>query len=93
MIHGSKLVGIAATARKPKAKQRIVVLGTATASLAAGLTRPMKIGLDRAGMRLLAKNHSLTAALVLCEVVGGKPTAVSRQTVTFTQKTAKKRAD
>ncbi|MGA2929237.1 MAG: hypothetical protein ABSG43_25260 [Solirubrobacteraceae bacterium] len=85
-LKGSRVVAIAAAVDRAGTSRRVLVLGKATASLAAGQAKTVHIELNGAGSRLLAQGHSLTAILTLTETAGGGSRTVSSQTITFTHK-------
>ncbi len=74
---GRRLVAV--SARKGKLTHATVVVGTASATIKAGHTATVRIGLNRTGRQLLAARHKITAKLT---VVQGRRT-VSTQKVTF----------
>ena len=74
---GRKLVAV--SARKGKLTHKTVVVGTASATIKAGRTATVRVGLNRTGRQLLAARHKITAKLT---VVQGRR-AVSTQKVTF----------
>ena len=76
-FRGHRLVAV--TARKPKVIHKVVVVGTARATIRPGRTQTVRVGLNHAGRTLLAARHKLTATL---SVTQGHRT-VSRQKVTF----------
>jgi hypothetical protein len=80
---GHKLVGVTA-ARKQRVTRKVVVLGTATATVAAGRTTTVRVALNGKGRGLLALRHRLTATLEVTQSAGGHNSLVSRQKVTFT---------
>ncbi len=69
---------------KPKPKRKVIVVGSAKASIPRGSTADVKVGLNRTGKRLLAaaKNHKLNVKLVI--TMGGK--TVGTRTIVFTAK-------
>ena len=63
---------------------KLVGVGKATVTLAAGHARIVRISLNRAGRNLLATRHTLKVKLAVIEATGnGHTTTVSSQTVTF----------
>jgi hypothetical protein len=80
---GKKLVAV--TARKRvKTTHRIVVVGTSKATLMAGQTHTLRIGLNGSGKKLLARRHQLKAKLVITKALANHKTkTVFSATVTF----------
>jgi hypothetical protein len=76
---------IAVKARKQARKiHKVVVVGSAQVTLAAGQTRSVRIGLNRTGRNLLAHHHPLKATLrVTQKLANGHVVTVSTQTVVF----------
>ena len=74
---------IAVSARRAKITHKTIVLGTASATIRAGRTATVKIGLNRTGRHLLAARHRLTAKLTVTQRVGGRNRTISAQKVTF----------
>jgi hypothetical protein len=67
-----------------KIKKKVVVLGSATATLTAGHSKTITVSLNAAGKRLLAKHHQLKAKLTLAQSGHSGPVAV--KTLTFEAK-------
>jgi hypothetical protein len=85
-LAGHKLISV--TARR-KVTKKVVVVGTASATLSAGQSQILGIALNGTGRRLLASRHVLKAKLVVTQVIAsGITMTVSTQTITF--KAAKK---
>jgi hypothetical protein len=83
---GHKLISV--TARR-KVTKKVVVVGTASATLSAGQSQTLRIALNGTGRRLLASHHKLKAKLVVTQAIANAiTTTVSTRTVTF--KVAKK---
>jgi hypothetical protein len=61
-----------------------VVLGAASATIKAGRTATVRVGLNRTGRSLLAARHKLTVKLTVTQRVGGRNRTVSTQKVSFT---------
>jgi hypothetical protein len=80
-FRGHKLVAV--TARKAKLKHKTVVVGTAKATVKAGHTKTVRIGLNRTGRKLLAARHRLTAKLTVTQRIAGRNRTISTQKVTF----------
>lgn len=62
-LHGKTIVGVAAAARRPTHK--LVLVGTVTASVNAGHTKTLRLTLNAAGRRLLARYHRLKTRLTV----------------------------
>jgi hypothetical protein len=60
-----------------------VVLGTASATIRAGRTATVRISLNRAGRKLLAARHKVTAKLTVTQRISGHNRTLSTQKVTF----------
>jgi hypothetical protein len=80
-FRGHKLVAV--SARKAKLKHKTVVVGTAKATVKAGHTQTVRIGLNRTGRKLLAARHRLTAKLTVTQRIAGRNRTISTQKVTF----------
>jgi hypothetical protein len=76
-LRGHKVIAI--SARRAKVTHKTVVLGTASATIAAGRTATVRISLNRAGRTLLAARHKLTATLTVSQA----NRTISTQKVTF----------
>ena len=74
---------IAVSARRAKVTHKTIVLGTASATISAGRTAKVKIGLNRTGRHLLAARHRLTAKLTVTQRVNGRNRTISTKKVTF----------
>ena len=68
-FRGHKLVAV--SARKAKVTHKTVVLGTASATIRAGRTATVRISLNRAGRKLLAARHKVTAKLTVTQRISG----------------------
>jgi hypothetical protein len=79
---GRKLIAV--SARKAKVTHKIVVLGTASATIKAGRTATVRIGLNGIGRKLVAARHRLTVKLSVAQRIAGRNRTVSTQKVTFT---------
>ncbi len=77
-IKGGKVIAVTAA----KTKTKVVVVGTATSTLASGHTKTVRVSLNGAGKRLLATHHTLKVKLTTTQSAG---TAASR-TITFKAK-------
>jgi hypothetical protein len=80
-LRGHKVIAV--SARKAKVTHKTIVVGTASATIPAGRTVTVKIGLDRTGRHLLAARHRLTATLTVTQRVSGRNRTISTQKVTF----------
>jgi hypothetical protein len=80
-LRGHKVIAV--SARKAKVTHKTIVLGTASATIRAGSTATVKIGLNRTGRHLLAARHRLTAKLTVTQRVNGRNRTISTQKVTF----------
>jgi hypothetical protein len=74
---------IAVSARKAKVTHKTIVVGTASATIPAGRSTTVKIGLNRTGRHLLSARHRLTAKLTVTQSIGGRNQTISTQKVTF----------
>jgi hypothetical protein len=78
---GGKLVGLSAST---KGKRKLVVVGAASATLAAGQSTVLRVALNRTGKRLLAHRRSLKAHLQITQVsAGGDSATLLARTVVF----------
>jgi outer membrane protein assembly factor BamB len=69
---------------KPLTRQRTLVIGRLSVTLAAGQREIVTVGLDARGRRLLAQRHSLQVALIVSQrSSGGKPQIVEAERVTL----------
>ena len=80
-LRGHKVIAV--SARKAKVTHKTVVVGTATATIKAGGTKTVRIGLNRTGRKLLAARHKLTAKLTVTQRIAGRNRTLSTQKVTF----------
>ena len=83
---GHKIVATSARP-KPKVTHKIVVLGTTSATIAAGHSKKLRVSLNRKGRALLKAHHRLTVKLTVAQVTAGRSQQVKASTVRF--KTAK----
>jgi hypothetical protein len=92
-LRGHRIVAVsAAKTKKPKLKHRLVVVGSASATVPAGKTPKLKVSLNRIGRGLLAARHRLTATLTIRQRGTGKKTkVVARRKVTFKSPVKRKR--
>ena len=81
-LKGGKVIAV--SARKAKVTHNTLVIGTASATIAAGRTVTVKVGLNRTGRRLLSVRHRLTTTLTVTQRIGGGNRTISTQKVTFT---------
>jgi hypothetical protein len=82
-LKGRRLIAVTARGYR-RTRRKIVVVGTATVTLASGQTRTVKLALNSAGRRLLAARHRLNATLHVVQVLPGRPSAtVSTRTLAF----------
>ncbi|MGH3492782.1 MAG: lipase/acyltransferase domain-containing protein, partial [Sciscionella sp.] len=95
---GRKLVAVAASSKtarrrhkKPKKTRKTVVIAAVRATLTAGQTKTVEITLNRAGKRLLAQRHKLSAKLTLTEAGKTASTASSSSTTLTLKLKAHKR--
>ena len=90
---GHRIVAIsAAKTKKPKLKHRLVVVGSASATVRAGRTAKLKVSLNRTGRGLLAARHHLPTTLTVRQRGAGKKTkVVARRKVTFKAPVKRKR--
>jgi hypothetical protein len=85
-----KLISVTARA---KLKNRIVVVGIASLTLNTGESRTVKIRLNGAGKKLLAKRHKLKVRLRVTQTLAnGHPTTILSQTLAF-KKAAERHTD
>ncbi len=69
--------------------KKTVVLGTATVTVAAGKRKSVKVTLNAAGKKLLAKRHTVKTKLTITRRTGGRTRTVSAKAVTFKAAKAK----
>jgi hypothetical protein len=82
-LKGHRLVAASARATG-RSTHKVVVVGTANASLQAGQTQTVRIALNSTGRRLVASHHGLKATLrVTQETAAGVTGTVATQIVTF----------
>ena len=81
---GHKLIAISARHKpKPKVTRKVVVLGTASATVAAGHSKQVRIRLNRKGRALLTAHHHLTVKLTVAQITSGHGRLVTASTVRF----------
>jgi hypothetical protein len=83
-IKSGKVIAVAA---KAKPNHRVVVLGTATVTVAVGQSRIVTVSLKGAGNRLLVQRHTLKVKLTITQA----STTVFSSNVTFRIQVAKKK--
>ena len=82
-FQGHKLVAVTAAAKDRKTR-KLLVVGSASVLLKSGHVQVVRIGLNRAGKRLLAKRHGLKATLrVTAATTTAIPTSIFARVVTF----------
>jgi hypothetical protein len=79
-LRSGKVVAVAARTTK-----RTVILGRASATIAAGQTKTVTILLNSVGKSLLRSHHTLHVKLTLTQSSAGKTSVVKTITLTFTQ--------
>jgi hypothetical protein len=84
-LSGHRILAVSAakTKKKPKRRQRLVVVGAKNATVGAGRTSKLKVSLKRAGRGLLSSRHRLTATLTVSQRHNRKTTFIARRRVTF----------
>lgn len=80
-MRGHRLIAV--SARRAKLTHRTVVLGSATVTVKAGRTATAHVSLNRAGRKLLAARHKLTAKLAVTQRISGRSRTISTQKITF----------
>jgi hypothetical protein len=81
-LKGHKIIAVSAR-RKAKVTHKVVVVGTASATISAGHSKNVRISLNRTGRKLLAARHKLTAKLQVTQRVGRRNRLISSRNVTF----------
>jgi hypothetical protein len=83
-IKHHKLVAVSAS-HKPKSKvtHKVVVLGTASATIAAGQSKQLRVSLNRQGRGLLKTHHHLTAKLTVTQNASGHNRQITASKVRF----------
>ena len=79
---GHRLVAVSAR-RRVKTVHKLVVLGTARATVGAGQSRTLRVKLNRTGRRLLTARHRIRVSLRVTQNSAGANTTRSKQKVTF----------
>jgi hypothetical protein len=88
---GHKLVAISARHKpKPKVTHKIVVLGAASATIPAGQSAKLRVGLNRKGRALLKAHHHLTVTLSVAQITSGQSRPITTGKVKFKVKTTKR---
>jgi hypothetical protein len=92
-LRGHRIVAIsAAKTKKPKLKHRLVVVGSASATVRAGRTAKLKVSLNRTGRALVAARHHLATTLTVRQRGIAKKTKVlARRKVKFASPVKRKR--
>jgi hypothetical protein len=83
-LRGHKVIAVGARAGG-HLKHKVIVIGTATVTLAAGRAQVVKIALNRTGKRLLAGHRRLKATLRATQTIGARTIALPSQVVTLKQ--------
>jgi hypothetical protein len=79
-----KLIAVTASHKpKPKVTHKLVVLGTASATIPAGKTTKLKVSLNRKGRALLKAHHHLTVTLTVAQTTSGHSRPITTGKVTF----------
>jgi hypothetical protein len=78
-----RVVGITASKAKPVKTTKVVVLGSAKVTLAAGKRTTVKLTLNGAGKKLLVKHRTLKCKLAVTTKNGTKTQTLKTATVTF----------
>jgi hypothetical protein len=83
-IKHHKIVAVSASHKpKPKVTHKVVVLGTASATIPAGQSKTLRISLNKKGRALLKARHHLTATLTVAQITSGKSRQVATDKVRF----------
>lgn len=92
-LRGHRIVAVnAARTKKPKLKHRLVVVGSARATVRAGKTAKLTVSLNRTGRRLLAARHRLSTTLTVRQRGTGKTSKViAHRKAKFTARVKHKR--
>jgi hypothetical protein len=88
-VRAGKVIAITASEDKPK--KRIVVLGTARVTLAAGQSKTLKISLNTTVKRLLTARHKLKVKVTITATSAAKTVQVATKTITFKVKPKKQK--
>ena len=81
---GHKIISVSvAHKRKPKVTHKIVGLGTASATIAAGHSKRLRISLNKTGRTLLKTHHHLTATLTVAQITSGRSRQIATGKVRF----------
>ncbi len=81
-----KLVAVSAAHKpkpKPKVTHKVVVLGTTSATIAAGHSQTLRVSLNRKGRALLKSHHHLTVKLTVAQIVSGHSRQITTGKVRF----------
>ena len=88
-IRRGKVVALAASTKTTKKKptKKTITIASKTATIPAGATKTIKLTLNRAGKKLLAKHHPLKAKLTITQA----RKTLTRKTITLKPKTKTKK--
>jgi hypothetical protein len=79
-----KLVAVSARHKpKPKVTHKVVVLGAASATIAAGKSAKLRVSLNKKGRALLKAHRHLTVRLTVAQVTSGQSRPITTSKVTF----------
>jgi hypothetical protein len=79
-----KVIAISARHKpKPKVTHKVVVLGTASATIPAGHSKRVRVSLNKKGRALLKARHRLTATLTVAQITSGRSRPIATQKVQF----------
>jgi hypothetical protein len=94
-LQGNKVLSVSsAKSKKPKKTKKLVIVGSASVTLAAGQSKTIQVKLNAAGQRLVKSRHKLSVKLTVDQSKSGRAVVISSQTVTFkapSKKNKKKR--
>jgi hypothetical protein len=79
---GHKVVAIS-TRHQPKVTHNVVILGTTSATIPAGQSKRLRIGLNKKGLALLTARHRLTVKLTVAQITSGHSRQLKASTVRF----------
>jgi hypothetical protein len=82
-LHNGKVVAVTASNSKPAQTTKVIVLGTAKVTLTAGKRKAVKLTLNAAGKKLLAKYRTLKTKLAVTTKSGTKTQTLKTTAVTF----------
>jgi subtilisin family serine protease len=75
-VQGQRVIGVSASRRAAGARKKLIMLGTETANVTAGQSARIRVTLNRAGRRLLARRHRLKVKLSVSQP--GQPISARR---------------